>query len=94
VRHPLVRRVVAAYDRQEALEREQELQEEPYQRDRGYRFRPDRGPRFENRGWNEPRDWRQEPAAPPAVAPVSHAAEQTGEEQSNADPLKREGESE
>ena len=94
VRHPLVRRVVAAYDRQEALEREQELQEDPYQRDRGYRFRPDRGPRFEHRGWNEPRDWRQEAVAPPAAAPASHAAEQTGEEQSAADPAKTEGESE
>jgi len=94
VRHPLVRRVVAAYDRQEALEREQELQEDPYQRDRGYRFRPDRGPRFENRGWNEQRDWRQEPAASPAAAPVSHAAAQTGGEPTTTDPAKTEGESE
>lgn len=94
VRHPLVRRVVAAYDRQEALEREQELQEDPYQRDRGYRFRPDRGPRFENRGWNEARDWRPEAAAPSAAPPVSQAAEQTAGEQTTADPAKTEGETE
>jgi phosphate starvation-inducible PhoH-like protein len=94
VRHPLVRRVVAAYDRQEALEREQELQQGPYQRDRGYRFPSDRGPRFENRGWNEPRDWRQEPAAPPAAAPAVQAAEQTDEEPTMTDPAKTEGETE
>jgi phosphate starvation-inducible PhoH-like protein len=94
VRHPLVRRVVAAYDRQEALEREQELQEDPYQRDRGYRLRPERGPRFENRGWNEPRDWRPAPAAPPAPAAVEQAAEQTGEELPKVEPQKPEGESE
>ena len=94
VRHPLVRRVVAAYDRQEALEREQELQEDPYQRERGYRFRPDRGPRFENRGWSEPRDWRPEAAAPPAPAAVDQAAEQTGEEPPKVEPLKPEGEAE
>jgi phosphate starvation-inducible PhoH-like protein len=94
VRHPLVRRVVAAYDRQEALEREQELQDDPYQRDRGYRLRPERGPRFENRGWNEPRDWRPVPAAPPAPAAAEHAAEQTGEELPKVEPQKTEGESE
>lgn len=94
VRHPLVRRVVAAYDRQEALEREQELQEEPYPRDRGYRFRPERGPRFENRGWNEPRDWRPEPAGSPAPAAVEQAAEQAGEELPKVEPQKPEGDSE
>ena len=94
VRHPLVRRVVAAYDRQEALEREQELQEDPYQRDRGYRLRPERGPRFENRGWNEPRDWRPAPAGPPAPAAAEQAAEQTGEELPKVEPQKPEGESE
>ena len=94
VRHPLVRRVVAAYDRQEALERQQELQEDPYQRDRGYRLRPERGPRFENRGWNEPRDWRPEQAGPPAPAAVESAAEQTGEELPKVEPLKPEGEAE
>ncbi len=94
VRHPLVRRVVAAYDRQEALERQQELQEDPYQRDRGYRLRPERGPRFENRGWNEPRDWRPEQAGPPAPAAVENAAEQTGEELPKVEPLKPEGEAE
>jgi phosphate starvation-inducible PhoH-like protein len=94
VRHPLVRRVVAAYDRQEALEREQELQEDPYQRDRGYRLRPERGPRFENRGWNEPRDWRPAPAGPPAPAAAEQAAEQTGEELPKVEPQKPEGEAE
>ena len=94
VRHPLVRRVVAAYDRQEALEREQELQEDPYQRDRGYRLRPERGPRFETRGWNEPRDWRPAPAGPPAPAAAEQAAEQTGEELPKVEPQKPEGEAE
>lgn len=94
VRHPLVRRVVAAYDRQEALEREQELREESYPRDRGYRFRPDRGPRFENRGWNEPRDEGAEKVAPPEARSELPAAEQTGAEQSAAEPGKTEGETE
>ena len=55
VRHPLVRRVVAAYDRQEALEREQELLEDEFPRERGPRFRHDRGYRGESRSWHGPR---------------------------------------
>ena len=84
VRHPLVRRVVAAYDRQEALEREQELLEDEFPRDRSYRFRPDRGPRFEQRGWQDSRERRPFVAAPEAP-PTAHAAELTGAELAPAD---------
>lgn len=92
VRHPLVRRVVAAYDRQEALEREQELLEDEYPRDRNFRFRGDRGPRFDNRGWHAQREQRPVAEAAPAAVAGEHAAELTGEEPAAEAPKKSDGE--
>lgn len=86
VRHPLVRRVVAAYDRQEALEREQELLEDEFPRDRAPRFRHDRGFRGDRRAWHETGSDRrvaseERPAAEPAAAPPSDKADREGEEE-------------